>query len=97
MRLPLGAEHDVIEDIGVPIADVDAAAVDWTRVRRTAFVIHQRITYQYDGPVRRLHQRLVVQPRERHGDQRRLSRCVRVLDATPQADAPAKRSHPRFP
>ena len=85
MKLPLGAEHDLIEDIHDRIADVDAAAVDWTRVRRTAFVIHQRITYQYDGPVRRLHQRLLVQPRERHGDQRRLSRCVRVVDATPRS------------
>jgi transglutaminase-like putative cysteine protease len=84
MRLPLGAEHDLIEDMGDGISDIDAAAVDWARVRRTAYVIHQRITYQYEGPVRRLHQRLLVQPRERHGDQRRLSRCVRVVDATPR-------------
>ncbi|HWF58406.1 MAG TPA: transglutaminase family protein [Candidatus Dormibacteraeota bacterium] len=81
MRLPFGDEGDVIEGG----AGVDTAAVDWTRVRRSAYVIHQRITYRYAGPVRRLRQRLVVQPREHHGDQRRVARSVRILDATPKS------------
>ena len=66
------------------IAGVDAAGIDWSRVRRGAFVIHQRITYRYAGPVRRLRQRLVVLPREHHGDQWRISRSVQVLDAVPK-------------
>ncbi|GAC1337275.1 MAG: transglutaminase family protein [Candidatus Dormibacteria bacterium] len=62
---------------------VDPASVDWERVQRSRYVIHQRISYRYDGPVRSLHQRLVVQPRHAHGDQRRISRHLHVLDATP--------------
>jgi transglutaminase-like putative cysteine protease len=81
VRLPLGDGFDA-EDPAEWLAGVDTSAVDWTTVRRTAYAIHQRITYQYDGPVRRLRQRLVVQPRERHGDQRRVLRSVDVLDAT---------------
>ena len=63
----------------------DPLQLDWSRVQRTRYRIHQRITYRYDGPVRSLQQRLVVQPRSVHGDQRRLSRRLRVLNATPQS------------
>jgi transglutaminase-like putative cysteine protease len=83
VRLPLGDEGGALEE-GTEALGVDAAAVDWTRVRRSAYVIHQRITYRYEGPVRRLRQRLLVQPREHHGDQRRVSRSVRIVDATPR-------------
>ncbi len=83
MKLPLGDEFDSLDD-PVDMAGVDTSAVDWARVRRSAYVIQQRITYQYDGPIHRLRQRLVVQPREHHGDQRRVSRRVEVVDATPK-------------
>lgn len=66
------------------LTSVDTSEVDWTRVRRSEYVIHQRITYRYEGPVRRLRQRLIVQPREHHGDQRRVSRSIQILDATPK-------------
>ena len=59
--------------------------VDWSRVERTRYRIHQRITYRYEGPVRSLEQRLVVQPRSVHGDQRRLSRRLTVLSAIPES------------
>lgn len=62
----------------------DPRQVDWGRVQRTRYRIHQRITYRYDGPVRSLQQRLVVQPRSVHGDQRRLSRRLSVLNAIPR-------------
>jgi transglutaminase-like putative cysteine protease len=62
----------------------DPAQVDWSRAQRTRYRIHQRITYRYDGPVQSLQQRLVVQPRSVHGDQRRLSRRLSVLNAIPQ-------------
>lgn len=62
----------------------DPSHVDWSRVERTRYRIHQRITYRYDGPVQSLQQRLVVQPRSVHGDQRRLSRRLSVLNAIPR-------------
>ena len=62
----------------------DPRQVDWSKVQRTRYRIHQRITYRYDGPVRSLQQRLVVQPRSVHGDQRRLSRRLSVLNAIPR-------------
>lgn len=83
MRLPLGDEVDGPDEF-IDTTGFDTSAVDWTRVRRSAYVIEQRITYQYEGPVRRLRQRLLVQPRENHGDQRRVSRRVEVVDATPR-------------
>lgn len=83
MRLPLGDEVDGPDEF-IDTTGFDTSAVDWTRVRRSAYVIEQRITYQYEGPVRRLRQRLLVQPRETHGDQRRVSRRVEVVDATPR-------------
>src|ERR1700680_989345 len=77
MRFALVDHHDVPED-----TNVDAASLDWTQVRSTAYVIQQRISYHYEGPVRRLRQRLMVQPREHHGDQCLVSRSVRVVDAS---------------
>jgi transglutaminase-like putative cysteine protease len=58
--------------------------IDGAEAARIRYRIHQRITYRYDGPVRHLQQRLVVQPRAEHGDQRRISRRLHVLGATPQ-------------
>jgi transglutaminase-like putative cysteine protease len=63
-------------------------AIDGAEAARIRYRIHQRITYRYDGPVRHLQQRLVLQPRAEHGDQRRISRRLHVLGATPhQIDA----------
>lgn len=83
MRLPLGDEFDG-PDEPVDTTGFDISAVDWARVRSSSYVIEQSITYHYEGPVHRLRQRLVVQPREHHGDQRRVSRRVQVVDATPR-------------
>lgn len=82
--MTFGDEFDGERDPPHSLEEIDAATVDWSLVRRSAYVIHQHITYQYEGPVRRLRQRLVVQPREQHGDQLRLYRHVRVVDATPR-------------
>jgi transglutaminase-like putative cysteine protease len=71
-------------DEAAPSWSSDPLELDWDTVHRTRYRIHQRITYRYDGPVRALQQRLVVQPRSVHGDQRRISRRLSVLDATPQ-------------
>ncbi|HEX2783135.1 MAG TPA: transglutaminase family protein [Ilumatobacteraceae bacterium] len=39
---------------------------------RATYVIHQTVAYEYAVPVRDLRQRLMVMPRERHGDQQRV-------------------------
>jgi transglutaminase-like putative cysteine protease len=81
VRLPFSDDLDA--EAGDRLG-LDTSDVDWGQVRRSAYVIHQRITYRYEGPIRRLRQRLVVQPREQHGDQRRVSRSVRIVDAAPR-------------
>ena len=67
-----------------PTWSSDPPQWDWGRVHRTRYRIQQRITYRYDGPVQSLQQRLVVQPRSVHGDQRRISRRLSVLNAIPR-------------
>jgi transglutaminase-like putative cysteine protease len=39
---------------------------------RATYVLHQTVGYEYARPVHNLRQRLMVMPRERHGDQQRL-------------------------
>ena len=85
MRLPLGPAFVTLDETSVGALElVDHSAMDWERVRSTAYLVHQRITYVYEGPVTRLRQRLVVQPPERHGDQRRIAHRLEVLDAEPR-------------
>ncbi|HVC38362.1 MAG TPA: transglutaminase family protein [Candidatus Dormibacteraeota bacterium] len=83
MKLPLDLDGAALGE-QLASASLDAAQVDWAAVRRSAYLIHQRISYRYEGPVRQLRQRLVVQPRAQHGDQRRLRRHFEVLHASPQ-------------
>jgi transglutaminase-like putative cysteine protease len=51
---------------------LDHAAIDWGRVQRSVYLIHQNFHYEYPGPIADLNHRLVVLPPRRHGDQRRL-------------------------
>src|SRR5260370_27501530 len=51
---------------------LDHAAIDWGRVHRSAYLIHQNFHYEYPGPIADLNHHLVVLPPDRHGDQRRL-------------------------
>lgn len=80
MKLPL----DDLPEEEPHLVGVDPAGVDWAAVKRSAYLIHQRSSYRYEGPVRHLHQRLVVHPRHQHGDQRRVLRRLCVVDATPR-------------
>jgi transglutaminase-like putative cysteine protease len=43
--------------------------LEWSRVRRVRYFAYQRFEYLYPSLVRELSQRLMVQPRQRHGDQ----------------------------
>lgn len=85
MKLPYGPTFEAMDQTLVGSLDlVDHSALDWQKVRSTAYLIHQRISYAYEGPVRRLRQRLMVTPRESHGDQRRILHRLEVLEARPR-------------
>jgi len=49
---------------------LDHQAVDWRRVQRTAYLIHQHLRYEYPGPIDDLQQCLMIIPPDNHGDQR---------------------------
>lgn len=68
------------ERLKPPIPMLDHRQVDWSRVRRSATVVHQRFRYEYPGPIRDLRHRLVVFPPDRHGGQRLLGRELLVSD-----------------
>jgi len=57
---------------------LDHEHVDWQRVRRTAFLIHQHFRYDYPGPIEDLNHRLVIVPPEQHLDQRRVVHRLEV-------------------
>jgi transglutaminase-like putative cysteine protease len=48
---------------------LDLQGIDWRRVQRTAYLIHQHFCYDYPGPVRDLKQRLLIVPPGTYGDQ----------------------------
>lgn len=71
-------------DIETQIASLnllDVQGIDWGRVQRTAYLIHQHFRYEYPGPVRELQQRLLIVPPEMYGDQKRI---VHHLDVSAQ-------------
>jgi len=47
---------------------LDHQEIDWKRVQRTAYLIHQHFRYDYPGPVRDLKQRLLIVPPNTYGD-----------------------------
>ncbi len=51
---------------------LDPQSVDWQRVQRTAYLIHQHLRYDYPGPITDLSQLLMIVPPEQYGDQRRV-------------------------
>jgi transglutaminase-like putative cysteine protease len=48
---------------------VDYQAIDWQKVKATHYSMYQRFRYEYPGPIKDLHQRLIVIPPDRHGNQ----------------------------
>jgi transglutaminase-like putative cysteine protease len=65
---------------------LDHAAVDWGRVKRSVYLIHQNFHYEYPGPIAELNHRLVVLPPNRHGDQRRLGHRLEVSVSPAEVD-----------
>src|SRR4051812_17169252 len=74
----------VVESLESPVTLVDHASVDWERVRRTSYLVDQVLRYEYPGPVENLHQRLVVFPHDRYGQQRLLNRHLQVSGPQPR-------------
>lgn len=69
-------------DIETQIASLqllDHRGIDWQKVQRTVYLIHQHFRYDYPGPVRDLKQHLLIMPPDAYGDQRRI---VQRLDVS---------------
>ncbi|MGI8857859.1 MAG: transglutaminase family protein [Thermomicrobiales bacterium] len=73
-RLP----HDTIETRIGSLEIIDHHGVDWANVRKTAYLIHQQLRYDYPGEIHDLRQRLMIVPPERHGGQRLVTSKVEV-------------------
>lgn len=69
--------HD-LDTLIATLGTVDHRGVDWQRVRRTAYLIHQHLRYEYPGEVRDLRQRLVIVPPERYGGQRLVTHKLEI-------------------
>lgn len=61
---------------------LDPQNVDWQRVQRTAYLIHQHLRYEYPGPIADLSQLLTIVPPEQYGDQRRVVYRLEVSAST---------------
>ncbi len=61
---------------------LDHQGVDWARVQRIAYLIHQHLRYDYPGPIYDLSQRLMIVPPEQYGDQRRVIHRLEVSAPT---------------
>ncbi|MGE3269654.1 MAG: transglutaminase domain-containing protein [Chloroflexota bacterium] len=67
---------------GVPPGqELDWRSVDWPRAHRAVYEVNQRYTYAYTAPVTAIRQRLVMVPREWHGDQHLLAQQLSVTGA----------------
>lgn len=75
--------NDELQALALAAADhLDHTAVDWETVHTSACLIRQQFRYDYTGPIRNLHQRLVIVPPERHGDQRLVTHRLEVSSPT---------------
>jgi transglutaminase-like putative cysteine protease len=54
------------------------ADVEWQRIRRIRYVIHQQLRYEYPGPIYDLEQRLMILPAKEHGNQQRIDYRLEV-------------------
>ena len=72
---------DSAEVAALPL--IDPGAVDWPRVTRTAYLIHQAFHYDYPGPIADLEHRLLLIPPAVHGDQRLVAHRLEVGCASP--------------
>jgi transglutaminase-like putative cysteine protease len=69
---------DGLDTLIATLETVDHRGVEWARVRRTAYLIHQHLRYEYPGRIADLRQRLMLIPPERHGGQRLITHRLEV-------------------
>ena len=72
---------------------LDHRAVDLKGATEATYLLRNDVTYTYPAPIRALRHRLVVVPRRRHGDQRRI---VHRLHADVPVAAEVRRRRDRF-
>jgi transglutaminase-like putative cysteine protease len=70
-------------DPAVTGPDLNEAAIDWDGVVDATFLVEQQFQYEYPSPISNLRHRLVIVPRDRHGDQRRLAHRLEVSPDVP--------------
>ncbi len=63
---------------------LDHRRVDLAAAREATYVFSNEVTYEYPAPIRSLRHQFVVVPRQRHGDQRRITHRIHV-DVPPRA------------
>lgn len=67
---------------GVPRGqELDWRSVEWPRAQHAVYGVHQQYAYEYTAPVSTLRQRLIMVPRDLHGDQRLLEHQLTVNGA----------------
>src|SRR2546427_8891849 len=79
-RMNQGSTH--LETMITKLNLLDHRAVDWKRVQRTAYLVHQHFRYEYPGPIDDLKQRLMIIPPDNHGDQRLVLHHLEVSTPT---------------
>ena len=61
---------------------LDHQRVDWSRVQCSVYLVHQHLRYEYPGPIKDLHQRLMILPPHQYGDQRLLDHRLSISNPT---------------
>jgi transglutaminase-like putative cysteine protease len=62
----------------VDAGSVDPGSVDWSQVAQSAYLVHQRVRYEYPTPIQDLQHKLLLLPPLNHGDQRRVTYQLQV-------------------
>ncbi len=76
--------HDGLTTLEAAISAIDFfdhEQIEWQRVQRTVYLLHQHLRYEYPGPIYDLDQRLMILPPDRHGNQRLLDYRLEVSTA----------------
>jgi transglutaminase-like putative cysteine protease len=60
---------------------LDHQSLDWGRIHRAVYLLHQHLHYEYPAPISNLRHRLMIVPPESYGDQKRICYRVNVSDA----------------
>jgi len=89
----LSFDGAAVLDEHAAVARIDPRHVDLASAEEVTYVLHNDVTYEYPAPIRALRHRLVMVPRYRHGDQRRVAHR---LDADVPTRAAVRHRYDRF-